>query len=129
MVVLRLVKQIWIMALSAPRANEMIHSAVSAWIDMVGMPRSYHRFMVNAKAILQFDAYEALDKFACPTYIIGGDEDHTVGIEASYELQKRIKHSELYVYKGLGHAAYEEAGDFYNKVYEFLVKELDKKEY
>jgi pimeloyl-ACP methyl ester carboxylesterase len=43
-----------------------------------------------------------------------------VGIEASYEMKERIAGSELYVYPGLGHAAYEEARDFNQRVYDFL---------
>ncbi len=91
-------------------------------IGMIGKPRNYERFFVNAKAILAFDAYDELDKIVCPTYIIGGDEDKTVGVNASYEMKEKIKLSELFIYRGLGHAAYEEAKDFYDRVYEYLVK-------
>ncbi len=89
---------------------------------MIGKPRNYDRFFINAKAILEFNAYDELDKIVCPTYIIGGDEDKTVGVNASYEMKNQIKHSELYIYKGLGHAAFEEAKDFYSRVYHFLMK-------
>ena len=63
-----------------------------------------------------------MDKIACPTYIIGGNEDKTVGVKASYEMKDKIKDSELYIYKGLGHAAYDEAKDFNGRIYEFLLK-------
>lgn len=88
----------------------------------VGKPRNYDRFFVNANAILGFDVFEELDKILCPTYIIAGDEDKTVGTGASYELKEKIKDSELYVYEGLGHAVYEEAKDFYDRVLDFLAK-------
>lgn len=91
-------------------------------IGCIGKPRNYNRFFVNANAILAFDAYEELDKIVCPTYIIAGDRDKTVGVDASYVLKEKIKDSELYVYEGLGHAAYEEAKDFYSRVYDFLKK-------
>lgn len=90
-------------------------------LGMVGKPRTYDRFFRNAEAILTFDAYEELHKIGCPTYIIGGAEDKTVGVHASYELKENIKNSELHIYPGLGHAAYEEAKDFYDRVYEFLM--------
>ena len=89
-------------------------------IGNIGKPRAYDRFFRNAEAILGFDAYEELHKIECPTYIIGGETDKTVGVEASYELKENIKNSELHIYPGLGHAAYEEAKDFYDRVYEFL---------
>lgn len=91
-------------------------------MGFVGKPRNYNRFFANANAILAFDAYDELDKIVCPTYIIAGEEDKTVGIDAAYEMKERIKDSELYVYEELGHAAYEEAKDFYGRVYDFLVK-------
>ncbi len=89
-------------------------------LGMVGKPKNYDRFLVNARAILGFDVQEELDKICCPTYIIAGGEDKTVGVEASYVMKERIRNSELYVYKNLGHAAYEEAKDFYHRVYEYL---------
>ena len=89
-------------------------------LGMVGKPRTYDRFFRNAEAILGFDAYEELHKIVCPTYIIGGEEDKTVGVNASYELKENIKNSKIHIYPGLGHAAYEEAKDFYDRVYEFV---------
>lgn len=144
-----------VIAVSAPRVNDIIHNAVSSWIEMaassdhkslmidtaekmysenylkkyrkmypiigkVGKPRNYDRFMINAKAILSFDAYEELNKIVCPTYIIGGEEDKTVGVKASYEMNERIENSVLHIYKGFGHAPHEEAEDFYQIVYDFL---------
>lgn len=91
-------------------------------LGMIGKPRTYERFFRNAEAILAFDAYDELHKIICPTYIIGGEEDKTVGVNASHELKENIKHSEIHIYPGLGHAAYEEAKDFYDRVYEFLGK-------
>lgn len=90
-------------------------------LGMIGKPKNYDRFLVNARAILGFDVQEELEQICCPTYIIAGGADKTVGAEASHELNKRIAGSELYVYEDLGHAAYEEAKDFYHRVYEWLM--------
>jgi pimeloyl-ACP methyl ester carboxylesterase len=38
-------------------------------------------------------------------------------------MKKRIPGSELYVYQGLGHAAFEEAADFNRRVVDFLEAE------
>ena len=51
--------------------------------------------------------------------IIGGAEDKVVGVEASRELHRMIADSKLYIYPGLGHAAYEEASDFNQRVFDF----------
>lgn len=89
-------------------------------LGLVGKPKSYDRFLINAQATLSFDARAELKKIPCPTLIIGGAEDHIVGVDASRALAKGIPGSELYVYPGLGHAAYEEAGDFNERVFAFL---------
>ena len=91
-------------------------------IGAIGKPSNYTRFLISARAILGFDAYDELGRIACPTLILGGAEDLTVGVQASYEMHERIAGSELYVYPGLGHAAYEEAKDFNQRVLDFLEK-------
>ena len=92
-------------------------------IGRIGKPKDYHRFLVNAHAILAFDAAVELSKIACPTLIVGGDADRIVGVEGSRELHGRIAGSELYIYPGLGHAAYEEAPDFNERILRFVEKE------
>ena len=89
-------------------------------IGRIGKPADYRRFLVNAEAILRFDASDELSKITCPTLILGGEEDRIVGAEASRELHEKIAGSELFVYEGLGHAAYEEAEDFNARVFRFL---------
>ena len=89
-------------------------------IGLIGKPSDYNRFLINASAILKFSAVQYLNLITCPTLIIAGEDDNTVGVEASYELHDRIKGSQIHVYRGLGHAAYQEAEDFNELVYEFL---------
>lgn len=89
-------------------------------LGMIGKPSDYGRFFINCNAILKFDATDELDKIKCPTLIIGGDEDKTVGVQGSYDLHQKIPESELFIYPGLGHAAYEEAKDFNKRVYDFI---------
>ena len=89
-------------------------------IGMVGRPRSYERFFANTEAILAFDTLDELGRITCPTLILAGRDDKIVGVEASEELHERIAGSELYIYEGLGHAAYEEAPDFNERVFRFL---------
>ena len=86
----------------------------------LGKPKDYGRFLINARAILRFDAMEDLERIACPTLILAGEEDRIVGVDASYRMQKKIAGSRLHVYKELGHAAYEEAPDFNERVLKFL---------
>ncbi|MBR0082001.1 MAG: alpha/beta hydrolase [Clostridia bacterium] len=89
-------------------------------IGLLGKPKTYERFFRNADAILQFDALSDLEKIPCPTLILAGEQDRTVGVEASHILHNRIANSDLFVYPGLGHAAFEEAPDFNRRVFDFL---------
>ena len=89
-------------------------------LGMVGKPANYDRFLINARSILDFDAREDLQHISCPTLILGGEDDQIVGAEASRELCTLIAGSAVYLYPGLGHAAYEEAPDFYPRVFRFL---------
>lgn len=82
-------------------------------------PRDYDRFLKNADAILRFDAREELAKIICPTLILAGENDHVVGNDAANELHGGIAGSTLHIYEGLGHGAYEEAKDFYDRVLDF----------
>ena len=81
-------------------------------------PKNYDRFCKNAYAILDFDARQELSKIKCPTYILSGNFDNTVGNDAPYELKEGISDSELMIFDGLGHGLFEEDKDFYNKVFE-----------
>ena len=74
---------------------------------------------ISGTKILSFDAREELSKIQCPTLIIAGDDDKTVGNDASHELNESIAGSRIFIYHGLGHGAFEEAKDFYTKVFEF----------
>ena len=82
-------------------------------------PSSYDRFLKNSRAILGFDSRDELARIRCPVLILAGSEDHTVGADAGYELNRAIPGSELFVYAGLGHGVFEEAKDFYDRVLEF----------
>ena len=82
-------------------------------------PKSYDRFYKNAYSILGFDARGDLGKIKSPTLIIAGDDDKIVGNDAAKELKEGIKCSELFVYAGLGHGTFEEAPDFYDRVFTF----------
>lgn len=82
-------------------------------------PKSYERFLRNAYAIMSFDARKEIYKIQCPTLIICGSDDLTVGNKAAYELKEYISDNQIYEYKGLGHGCFDEAKDFYDKVYDF----------
>lgn len=86
------------------------------------VPKSFDRYLINCRAILGFDARKGLSKIECPTLVISGDRDITVGNDAPEAFKNSIKDCEVFVYEGLGHGAFEEAKDFYDRVHEFCEK-------
>lgn len=88
-------------------------------LTAVQKPRDIRRFVLLARACLSCRAYDELDRIRCPVFVIGGRQDKVVGAEASEELAQRLG-CKIYMYEDLGHGAYEEAGDFNEKIYDFL---------
>lgn len=78
-----------------------------------------NRFVILAKSCLTCDTYEELTKIKCPTLVLGGKQDKVVTGEACEEIAEKLK-CEIYMYEELGHAAYEEAKDFNERIYRFF---------
>lgn len=83
-------------------------------------PKSYKRFIIQAMSCLEHDTYDKINMIKSPTLIVGAEKDKIVGVDASYELHKRIKNSELYIYKKYSHGVYEEEKDFFKKILKYL---------
>ena len=82
-------------------------------------PKDVKRFLTLTKACLTCNTYEEMDKIQCPVMVIGGGKDKIVTGKASEEIAQKLG-CEIYMYEELGHAVYEEAGDFNQRVYEFF---------
>lgn len=96
------------------------YKRIYPFLSLVGKRKSYQRLFVNINAIRGFDASDEIGKISCRTLIIAGDDDRIVGLDASLFMHERIADSQLYVYKGLGHALYEEARDFNSRIFDFF---------
>lgn len=90
-------------------------------LTILQRPKDVKGFVILAKACLTCDSYEELDKMQCPVLVIGGQGDNVVGGEASEEIAAKLG-CEIHMYENLGHAAYEEAKDFNQRVYDFFKK-------
>ncbi len=86
----------------------------------MGKPKSFRRFLIQAASCMSHNAYEELSKIICPALVIGGDCDQIVGTASASIIADKISGSELFIYHGLGHALYEEAKDFHDRVLNFL---------
>lgn len=83
-----------------------------------------HRFAVTAEACAGINVYDDLGKVKCPTFVIGADKDHVVTYEASVKIYEKLKSEnvpcEFYTYENFGHAAFDEASDYKERVLKFL---------
>ena len=89
-------------------------------------PASFDRFVIQAEACLGHDAWDVLERIACPTLVIGGGKDGIVTGEASVGMADRIPGSELAMYDSLSHGLYEEAPDFLSRVAAFCQEAPEK---
>lgn len=88
-----------------------------------GIPKSNTRFIRLTQAILTLDTIDRLNEIVCPVLVLGGGADKIVGGTSSDEIVKELK-CERYVYRQLGHAAYEEAKDFNDRIVRFFDKRV-----
>ena len=82
-----------------------------------------HRFVILAEAIRDFDVTDQLQKIACPVLVIGSGDDRVLGANAPQQIAEGLKNrqnTELYMYNGYGHAAYDTAPDYRKRILRFL---------
>lgn len=85
----------------------------------IAKPKDMRHFERMARACLTCNTYDKLDQISCPVFVIGGQKDQVVSGEASMEIAEKLG-CEIYMYEELGHSVYEEAPDFYKRIYGFL---------
>lgn len=92
-------------------------------LSRIGRPKEkgMERLINLAGACLTCDSYPELHRISCPALVLGGGEDLVLTGGASLELAKALG-CELHMYDGLGHAAYEEAGDFNQRILRFFTQ-------
>ncbi len=79
------------------------------------------RFIILTKAILSFDLRDKSPFLTCPVFVLGAKGDRVMGAAAASRLAART-HAELYEYDApYGHAVYDEAPDFLERVKAFCV--------
>jgi len=90
------------------------------FVSKISKPKSYERFILQAKACMNHDAYEGLANVTSPTLVFAGGEDKILGADESIEPKSLIKNSQLILHNALGHGLYEEAPGFLDDILLFL---------
>ncbi len=78
-------------------------------------------FCILANSCKDFDVYDSLDKITCPVLVIGSEKDKIMGKERQTEIDEKLG-GELYLYSSFGHAVYDEAPDFKQRIFDFFAK-------
>ena len=84
------------------------------------------RFAELAGGTTGFDVTDKTDRIACPVLAAGARDDDVLGGGAIFEIIEKFKSRpdfESIIYDGYGHAAYDTAPDFRDKLYEFFIKD------
>ena len=82
----------------------------------------FERFTVLAEGMRGFDLTKDLGKIDCPVLVLGDKTDKVVGAAASEKIAELLadKDCTFYMYDGYGHAAYDMAPDYKERILEFL---------
>ena len=87
-------------------------------------PDDLKRFITVTEGMKGFDVTKDLRKIMCPVLVIGSRDDKIFGGEASVQIMESLKgrpDCELFMYDGYGHAAYDLAPDYRERMLKFLV--------
>lgn len=83
------------------------------------------RFVILAKGTKGFRVSERLHMINCPVLVIGSTDDEVVGGDATTEIVKKLgerRDVQHYMYTGFGHAAYDTAPDYRQRLYDFFMQ-------
>ena len=84
------------------------------------------RFVVLAEGLKDFDMTDRLTQIRCPVLVIGSADDAVLGGEASEKIASAFGERpdcELYMYDGYGHAVYDLAPDYRERILRFCRQE------
>lgn len=79
------------------------------------------RFIRLAEGMKGFDVTDQLSRIRCPVLALGSYEDRVLGDDATMEIAAKLdERAALYLYVGYGHAAYDTAPDYRERLLRFF---------
>ena len=84
--------------------------------------KEVEKFIRLSNAVKDFDVRDTLKNIDCPVLAIGSKDDKVFGPEASVKIVEYINKqtAQVYMYDNYGHAAYDVAPDYKQRIYEFF---------
>ena len=101
-----------------PEFVEKYADAFAAAEDQ-GTPEQLEQFAIFSRACMEFDIYDELDGIKCPVMVIGAANDRVLTAASSLEIAEKLG-CECYIYEHYGHAVYDEAPDYLERVLDFF---------
>lgn len=84
-----------------------------------GTDEEMDRLYNEVKAFENYDGLGVLESIQCPVFVIGSWDDKILSYEGSVELAEKLR-CDYFMYSGYGHAVYDEASDFKDRIYTFF---------
>ena len=81
------------------------------------------KFVIMCEGVKGFNVSDKLEAIECPVLVLGASDDKVLGAGASLKIEERLKsHNdcEIHMYDGYGHAAYDLAPDYKERILSFL---------
>ena len=82
------------------------------------------RFIIFVEGTKGFNVVDELGKIQCPVLAVGAFEDKVLGSDATMEIAEKLDYRadfRLYMYIGYGHAAYDTAPDYRERLLNFFL--------
>ncbi len=83
------------------------------------------RFIILAEGTRDFDVTDELSKIKCPVLAVGVYEDGVLSADATMEIAVNLDYRpdfRLYMYIGFGHAAFDTAPDYRERMLRFFTE-------
>ena len=90
-------------------------------LEKNGTAEDCRNFEILASACDGFSTYNELDKIKCPVLVLGSEDDKVLTGRASEEIAEKLG-CEIYMYKDFGHAVYDEAPDYKQRIAKFFAE-------
>ncbi len=84
------------------------------------------RFIILAQGSGGFDVLDELENISCPMLLIGSKDDQVLGVDATEKMidkMRGIPRFQYYMYDGYGHAAYDLAPDYLQRILRFFAQD------
>lgn len=108
-----------------PAVFEQFKDALAAAADTV-TDEDLERFIICAEGLKDFDIADRLKEIRCPVLVTGEFKDEVLDSDMTMEIAQELDEKdgfELYMYNGFGHAAFDTAPDYRERLCGFFLKD------